>query len=117
MTPSTRVIEVTDATFPSLVLGSDKPVLVDFGAMWCGACRILEPMIDELAKELGGQAVVVQVDVDANPQLAARYGIQALPTLLVFKDGEVVDKVVGVTPKDELRAIIDSQTDGRRTVI
>ena len=106
-----RAIDVTDDTFASLVLGSDKPVLVDFGADWCGACRMLEPTIHELAGELGGQATVARMDVDANPEVAAQYGIQALPTLLVFKNGEVVDGVVGVASKAELRAKMDSQSD------
>jgi thioredoxin 1 len=116
-TVSARTIEVTESTFSSLVLNSDKPVLVDFGAEWCGACRLLEPVIHELANELGGQAIVTQVDVDANPRLAAHYGIQALPTLLVIKNGEVVDKVVGVASKAELRDKIDSQTDEHATLL
>ena len=110
-------VDVTDATFSSVVLDNDLPVLVDFGADWCGACRIIEPVIHELAGELGGQAVVAQVDVDANPQIAARYGIEALPTLMVFKNGQPVEKVVGAARKAELRARIDSHTTPSKTLL
>lgn len=109
---SKQAIEVNDSTFSSLVLESDKPVLVDFGAQWCGACRMLDPVIQELAKELEGKAVVTQVDVDASPQLAQHFGIEALPTLLVFKNGKLIDKVVGVASKADLLAkLIPKQTD------
>lgn len=109
---SQQAIEVSESTFSSLVLDSDKPVLVSFGAQWCGACRKIDPSIQELAKELKGQAVVTQVDVDASPRLAKHFGIQALPTLLVFKNGKLVDKVVGVATKSELLAkLISKQTD------
>lgn len=110
-------VDVTDATFSSVVLDNDLPVLVDFGADWCGACRMIEPVIHELAGELGGQAVVAQVDVDDNPQIAARYGIKALPTLMVFKDGQPVEKVVGAARKAELRARIDSYTAPSKTLL
>lgn len=116
-TAPAQPIDVTDATFASLVLGSEKPVLVDFGAQWCGACRMLEPTIHELASELGDQAMVAQIDVDANPQVAAQYGIEALPTLLVFKNGEVVDGVVGAASKTELRAKIDPHTTSDATLL
>ncbi|TWU13461.1 Thioredoxin-1 [Symmachiella macrocystis] len=110
-------VDVTDATFSSVVLDNDLPVLVDFGADWCGACRMIEPVIHELAGELGGQAVVAQVDVDDNPQIAARYGIKALPTLMVFKDGQPVEKVVGAARKAELRARVDSHTGPSKTLL
>ncbi|QDU47291.1 Thioredoxin-1 [Symmachiella dynata] len=110
-------VDVTDATFSSVVLDNDLPVLVDFGADWCGACRMIEPVIHELAGELGGQAVVAQVDVDDNPQIAARYGIKALPTLMVFKDGQPVEKVVGAARKAELRARIDSHSAPSKTLL
>ncbi|WP_261342871.1 thioredoxin [Symmachiella dynata] len=110
-------MDVTDATFSSVVLDNDLPVLVDFGADWCGACRMIEPVIHELASDLGGQAVVAQVDVDDNPQIAARYGIKALPTLMVFKDGQPVEKVVGAARKAELRARIDSHSAPSKTLL
>jgi len=92
-------LEITDATFEEVVLKSDKPVLVDFWAAWCGPCRMVGPIIEELAEEFGDKAVVGKVDVDANQEFAAKYGVRNIPTVLVFKGGEVVDKQVGVAPK------------------
>ncbi len=98
-----EVVDVTDATFSSLVLNSDRPVLVDFGADWCGACRLIEPVVQDLAEEFDGRMVVARVDVDANPNAAEAFGIEALPTLLVFKNGEVVEKIVGAASKEKLQ--------------
>lgn len=92
-------IEVTDATFDEMVLKSDKPVMVDFWAAWCGPCRMVAPIMDQLTAEYEGKAIIVKVDVDANQKFAAEYGVRNIPTVLVFKNGEVVEKQVGVAPK------------------
>lgn len=91
--------EVTVETFEEEVLQADKPVLVDFWAGWCAPCRMLAPVLEEIAQELDKNLKVVKVDVDANPTLATRYGIMSIPTLILFKDGKPVEKVVGYMPK------------------
>ncbi len=92
-------LEITDATFDEVVLKSDKPVVVDFWAAWCGPCRMVGPIIEEVSQEYEGKAVVGKVDVDANQQFAAKYGVRNIPTVLVFKNGEIVNRQVGVSPK------------------
>jgi thioredoxin 1 len=92
-------LEITDQTFQEIVLGSDKPVLVDFWATWCGPCRMLGPIVEEVAKDFEGKAIVGKVDVDNNQQVSLDYGIRNIPTVLIFKNGEVVDKIVGVAQK------------------
>ena len=92
----------TESGFQSDVLDVSQPVLVDFWADWCGPCHVMAPVIDELAVELAGRATVGKVNVDDEPALAAQYGIRSIPTLLVFKDGELVDQAVGVVPKQVL---------------
>lgn len=94
-------LEITDGNIKE-VLNTDLPVLVDFWAAWCGPCRMVGPHVEALAKEWEGRAVVGKVDVDSNPNTASEYGIRNIPTLLFIKNGEVVDKVVGVVPKDQL---------------
>jgi thioredoxin 1 len=102
-------IEFTDANFDELVLKSDKPVLVDFWAEWCGPCRMVGPVVEELSKDYDGKAVVGKVDVDSNPGISMKYGIRNIPTLLIFKGGEIVDKQVGAVPKSVLAGKLDGQ--------
>jgi thioredoxin 1 len=102
-------IELTDANFDELVINSDKPVLVDFWAEWCGPCRMVGPLVEELSKEYDGKAVVGKVDVDSNPGISARFGIRNIPTILFFKGGEIVDKQVGAVPKTVLAGKLDAQ--------
>ena len=101
-------LQITDASFDEVVLKSDKPVLVDFWATWCGPCRMLGPVIEELATEYEGRVVVGKVDVDNNQEFAAKYGVRNIPTVLVFKDGEVVGRQVGVAPKKTYTDTLDS---------
>ncbi|MGA9211766.1 thioredoxin [Kaistella sp.] len=93
-------LEITDQSFQEVVLNSDKPVLVDFWAVWCGPCRTLGPIIEEVATDFEGKAIVGKVDVDNNQQVSVDYGIRNIPTVLIFKNGEVVDKIVGVASKE-----------------
>lgn len=93
-------LEITDQSFQEMVLNSDKPVLVDFWAVWCGPCRTLGPIIEEVATDFEGRAIVGKVDVDNNQQVSVDYGIRNIPTVLIFKNGEVVDKIVGVASKE-----------------
>lgn len=102
-------VEITDANFEETVLKSDKPVLVDFWATWCGPCKMLTPIIEELSKDYEGKAVIGKVDVDANQEIAAKYGVRNIPTVLVFKDGEMVDRQVGVAQKDAYQEKLDGQ--------
>jgi len=92
-------LEFTDANFGESVLKSDKPVIVDLWAVWCGPCRMVGPIIEEIGKDYEGKVIVGKLDVDNNPAVTARYGIRNIPTILFFKDGEVVDKQVGAVPK------------------
>jgi thioredoxin 1 len=102
-------LEITDANFQELVLDSKVPVLVDFWAEWCGPCRMVGPVVDELSKEYEGKAVIGKVDVDNNPKIATEFGIMSIPALLFFKDGKVVDKQVGAVPKHVLAGKLDAQ--------
>jgi thioredoxin 1 len=101
-------LEITDATFEEVVLKSDKPVMVDFWAAWCGPCRMVGPIIDEISQDFDGKAVVGKVDVDANQEFAAKYGVRNIPTVLVFDKGELVGRHVGVSPKAAYAEALDA---------
>lgn len=101
-------IEVTDANFEEVVLKSDKPVLVDFWAEWCGPCRMVAPVVKELAEEYADKAVITKMDVDSNPATSVKFGIRNIPTILFFKNGEIVDKQVGAVPKTILASKLDA---------
>ena len=100
-------LEITDENFEELVLSTNKPVLVDFWAAWCGPCRMLAPIIEELSLEFGEKAVIGKMDVDSQTIYAAEYGIRNIPTVLIFKDGEVVKRQVGVAPKSTYENLIN----------
>ena len=103
---TTAVQHVTDADFDKTLQGG-KPVLVDFWAPWCGPCRIIGPIVEELAPSYQGRAVIAKMNVDDNPDVASRFGVTSIPTLMMFKDGKLVDRVVGAMPKGELQKFID----------
>ena len=101
-------VEITDANFEELVLKSDKPVVVDFWAAWCGPCRMIGPVIDEMHGEYEGKAVIAKVNVDENPGVSAKFGVRSIPTVLFIKNGEVADKSVGAVPKSQLTEKLDA---------
>ncbi len=101
-------LEISDQSFKDEVLSSNEPVLVDFWAEWCGPCRSLTPIVEELSEEFKGKVKVAKIDIDANQEVSVEYGIRNIPTLLFFKNGQVVDKVVGVQPKEKLAERLQS---------
>jgi thioredoxin 1 len=101
-------LEITSNNFEELVLKNDKPVLIDFWAEWCGPCRMVGPVIDELSNDYEGKAIVGKVNVDNEQEISSRFGIRNIPTILFFKNGEVVDKNVGLSPKKDLARKLDS---------
>jgi thioredoxin 1 len=103
-----KTVELTDSTFDEIIKG-EKPVLVDFWAEWCGPCKMIGPVVEELATDYEGKAVVAKLNVDENPQITARFGVRSIPTLLVFKNGEIVDKQVGAVPKAVLASKLQAQ--------
>lgn len=113
MAADAKYITLTDANFSEEVLNSDVPVLVDFWATWCGPCRMIAPIIEELAGEYEGRAKIGKVDVDNNSRVAAQFGIRSIPTLLFFKDGEVVAQQIGASPKrvlaEKLEALVEQE--------
>jgi thioredoxin 1 len=100
-------LTITDANFEELVLKADKPVLVDFWAEWCGPCRMVGPVVEEIGKEYEGKAIIGKVDVDENPGITSRFGIRNIPTLLFFKNGEVANKQIGAVPKSVLTGMLN----------
>jgi len=102
-------LHLTDATFDQDVLKSDKPVLVDFTATWCGPCRMIAPIIEEMAAEYAGRAVIGKVDVDENPEISMNFGIRSVPTLMIFKGGKMVDMVIGAVGKQKLVEKLNAQ--------
>ncbi len=102
-------LEITDSNFEEIVMKSDKPVLIDFWAEWCGPCRMVGPVVEELSKDYEGKAVIGKVDVDNNPNISMKFGIRNIPTLLFFKNGQIVDKQVGAAPKSALEAKLKAQ--------
>jgi thioredoxin 1 len=101
------IAHISDAEFEQEVIKSEVPVLVDFWAPWCAPCHMVTPMLEELAQELGGKIKITKMNVDENPSTAPLYGIRAIPTLIIFKGGEVVEQITGVVPKDQLKSALD----------
>jgi thioredoxin 1 len=102
------LLNITDDNFETEVLQSSEPVLIDFWAVWCGPCRMIAPIVEEMSGEYAGKAKIAKLDVDANPNVAMKYGIRSIPTILIFKDGKVVEQIVGAVPKQKLVNALDA---------
>ena len=107
MTSATTVKQITDQEFEATVLNSDKPVLVDFWAPWCGPCRVVGPIIENLAPSYEGKIVIAKMNVDDNPLTAQKYGVTSIPTMMIFKDGKVADRAIGALPRAHLQSFLD----------
>jgi thioredoxin 1 len=107
MTDEIGLVHVNDKSFASEVLNSDVPVLVDFWATWCGPCRSISPIVEELAKEFSGRVKVTKLNVDESPATPTQYGVRGIPTLILFKGGKILDQLVGAHPKARLKALIE----------
>lgn len=103
-----KPVEIKDANFVTVVLQAKTPVLVDFWAPWCGPCRMVAPVVEELAEEYEGRVSFAKLNVDENPKIASQYGIMSIPTLILFRDGEPVSNIIGFRPKDELKKSLDT---------
>ncbi len=108
---SENVIEVVDSEFDEEVIQSELPVLIDFWAPWCGPCRALAPVIDEISKDYEGRVKVGKVNVDENPEITMKFSIRSIPTLIAFKNGEVSDQIIGAVPKSEIEKVLDKALD------
>lgn len=104
-----KALEITDANFAAEVEQSSVPVLIDFWAVWCGPCKMIAPIVEELAGEYEGKIKIGKLDVDNNPNVAMKFGIRSIPTLLIFKDGKVVDQIVGAVPKPQIVSKLEAQ--------
>jgi thioredoxin 1 len=103
---SPQIVHLTDDSFDETIKNAEGPVLVDFWAAWCGPCKMIAPYLDQIAGDFAGRATVAKVNVDENGDLSARFGIRSIPTLVVFKDGRVVDQTTGALPKDLIRSLL-----------
>ena len=104
-----EAIHLTDAEFNEKITGTDLPVLVDFWAAWCGPCRMIAPIVEELASEYHNKAIIAKLDVDNNQQTAMQFGIRSIPTILIFKNGQVVDTIIGAVPKEQIISKLEAQ--------
>ncbi len=109
--PKSHALEITEANFKEVVMQSDQPVLIDFWAAWCGPCKVLGPIVDELSGEYEGKAIIGKINTEEQQRLAATFQIKSIPTLLVFKEGKMVERFTGVVPKPNLEEILDTYID------